>query len=123
MFKYYNPNPFQQRTGDCVIRALSKILMLSWEHVYLDLVIMGFLMGAMPSENEVWGAYLKQHGYRRYIIPDTCPACYTITDFTYDHPYGDYIVGTGTHVVAVIDGNYYDSWDSGLEVPLFYWRK
>jgi hypothetical protein len=25
-------------------------------------------------------------------------------------------VGTGTHVVAVIDGDYYDAWDSGNEV-------
>jgi len=43
--------------------------------------------------------------------------------FCEDHPYGTYIVGTGTHAIACIDGNYYDTWDSGDESPLFYWKK
>ena len=29
----------------------------------------------------------------------------------------------GGHVVAVEDGNYYDIWDSGDEVPTYYWMK
>jgi len=33
------------------------------------------------------------------------------------------ILATGTHVIAVGDGNYYDTWDSGQEVPIYYWRK
>ena len=57
------------------------------------------------------------------IIPNTCPDCYTIADFCNDHPYGTYILATGTHVVAVIDGDYYDTWDSGNEIPIFYWQK
>jgi hypothetical protein len=77
----------------------------------------------MPSENDVWGTYLYNMGYDRYLIPNTYPRCYTIRDFAYDHPRGEFIVGTGTHVVAVINGDYYDSWDSGEEIPLFYWRK
>ena len=32
------------------------------------------------------------------------------------------IIGTGKHAVAIIDGNYYDSWDSGNEIPSFFWR-
>ena len=43
--------------------------------------------------------------------------------FCEDHPYGIYIVGTGTHAIACVDGNYYDTWDSGDESPLFYWKK
>ena len=27
------------------------------------------------------------------------------------------------HVVAVIDGNYYDTWDSGDKIPIYYWYK
>jgi hypothetical protein len=33
------------------------------------------------------------------------------------------MLATGTHVVAVIDGNYYDTWDSGDEVPIALWKK
>ena len=28
-----------------------------------------------------------------------------------------------SHVVCVEDGKYFDSWDSGNEIPLFYWEK
>ena len=53
----------------------------------------------------------------------TIPYCYTVKDFCKDHPQGVFVLGTGTHAVAVIDGDYYDAWDSGNKVPLFYWRK
>ena len=83
----------------------------------------GFDMSDMPSSNRVWGEYLYQNGYRRFIIPDSCPDCYTVKDFCKEHPRGKYILATGTHVICVVNGNYYDSWDSGNEVPIYYWRK
>lgn len=122
MFVKYNPNPSQQRTGDCVIRAITIVTGKSWEQVYLELVAQGFVMAAMPSENDVWGTYLERMGFSRHVIPNTCPQCYTVRDFAYDHPRGEYVLGTGTHVIAVVNGDYYDSWDSGSEVPIFYWR-
>lgn len=36
---------------------------------------------------------------------------------------GIYVLALQGHVVCVIDGVYYDSWDSGREVPLYYWQK
>lgn len=27
------------------------------------------------------------------------------------------------HVVCVQDGYYYDSWDSGNEIPIYYWER
>ena len=80
-------------------------------------------MKELPSQNNVWGAYLRNIGYTRHIIPDTCPDCYTVRNFSKDHPQGRYILGTGSHVVAVIDGNYYDTWDSGDEIPIYYFEK
>lgn len=43
-------------------------------------------------------------------------------DFCEDFPDGTYLLALQSHVVAVIDGNYYDSFDSGHEVPLYYWE-
>mgnify|MGYP007038282472 FL=1 len=62
-------------------------------------------------------------GYTMKPIPDTCPDCYTVREFCKDHPMGTYVLGTGSHVVAVRDGNYFDTWNSGDEVPIIYWRK
>ena len=77
----------------------------------------------MPSANRVWGTFLKQQGFKKYQMPDFCPDCYTIREFCYDFPTGIYIVGTGEHVVCIIDGHYYDSWDSGNEIPLYYFKR
>lgn len=54
---------------------------------------------------------------------DLCPECYRVRDFARDHPYGDYILGPKEHAVAVIDGDWYDTWDSGATVPLYYLRR
>ena len=39
------------------------------------------------------------------------------------YPHGTYVLATNNHVVAVVDGNYYDTWDSGDETPIYVWRK
>jgi len=123
MYVFYNPNPRGVLVGDCVIRAISKIMNKSWEDTYLEIAIQGFMMKDIPSSNNVWGAYLRSEGFSKRVLPDTCPECYTIKEFCEDFRKGSYILATGTHVVAVIDGDYYDSWDSGNETPTYYWRK
>lgn len=125
MFIYYNPNPDKKTVGDCVIRALTLAFPdhNSWENIYADLTMLGHFEHDMPNSNSVWGLYLTMNGYVREIIPDTCPDCYTINDFANEHPYGTYILATGSHVVGVVNGNYYDTSDSGREVPIYYFRK
>ena len=123
MWVQFNPNPLGKSVGDCVIRALSRVLDKGWVWTYIELCIQGLLMADMPSSNAVWGAYLRSKGFHKENIPDTCPDCYTIADFSNDHPKGTYAVCTGNHVVAVIDGSVFDSWDSLRETPIFYWRK
>lgn len=123
MYRYYNPNPRNiKNIGDCTVRAVSKALGISWNTAYFDLAVQGYLLADMPSSNMVMNAYLHANGFKRYVIDNTCPNCYTIRQFTEDHPYGTYILGTGSHVVAVVDGCYYDAFDSGDEAPLFYYH-
>lgn len=118
-----NPNPNNNHTGDCVIRAISIAENKDWDDVYVELMVKGYVMKDMIESNELWNSYLHKLGYKRYIIPDTCPDCYSVREFAEDHPKGTYILGTGTHAVAVIDGDYYDTWDSGHRVPIYYWKK
>lgn len=123
MYVFYNPNPEGKSVGDCVVRAISKLLNKPWEQVYIELCLQGFMSGDMPSSNSVWITYLKNKGYKKYLIPDSCPDCYTVSDFTDEHHVGAFLLGTGEHVVTVIDGNYYDSWNSGKEIPIYYFTK
>ena len=122
-YVYYNPNPYGKSVGDCVVRALTMLFDDDWHDIYADLTMQGSFVGDMPSANVVWGEYLKANGFGHFSLPDRCPACYTVRDFCIDFPRGKYLVATGSHVVAVVDGNYYDTSDSGSEVPLYYWRR
>ena len=74
------------------------------------------------SNDEIWGHYLMLHGCTPVILPKACPRCISIRDFAKRYPKGIYIIGTGSHAVAVIDGDYYDSWDSGNEIASFFWK-
>lgn len=122
MFVFYNPNPARKLVGDCVVRAIARLTNQSWEDTYIDIVMQGLKMYDMPSANHVWGTYLKSKGFNRYLLPNTCPDCYTVKDFCVDYPQGEYMLATGSHVIAVEDGNYYDAWDSGDEIPVYYWK-
>ena len=123
MWEEFNNNPVGRRVGDCAVRAVSKALDCDWETAYTMLVANGFLMGDMPSSDSVWGATLRQHGFYRESVPNTCPDCYTAEDFCNDHPDGTYVLGFGGHTATIKDGVLYDSWDSTGLSPQFYWFK
>lgn len=118
MYKYYNPNPQGHRVGDCTVRAISKVLNKEWEAVYIDLSIQGLKMADMPSSNSVWGRYLQDNGFERHFAEIGT----TVEEFTHSHTKGAYVLAISGHVVAVVDGDYYDAWDSGNERPVYYWE-
>lgn len=122
-FVEYNANPINKRVGDCTVRAISAALGQSWEDTYLGIVVKGYTMCDMPSANNVWGAYLKDNGFVRRIIPTDKVCDYTVADFAHDHPTGTYILALQGHVVCVSNGDWYDSWDSGNETPIYYWER
>lgn len=122
-FSYLNLNPFGRQVGDCTVRAIARATGKTWDETFIGLCLQGLTMGDMPSANSVWGAYLRQQGFTRNVVPNTCPDCYTVAEFAHDHPHGVYVLALSSHVVCVEDGKYFDSWDSGSEIPLFYWEK
>lgn len=121
VWREYNPNPSGRRVGDCAVRAISKALNTDWDTAYNLIADAGFYIKDMPSGDGVWGAVLRQNGFYREVIPNTCPDCYTAEDFCIYHPQGVYVLGFGGHVATVSDGHLYDSWDSSNEIPQYYW--
>ena len=117
-----NPNPKRKHVSDCVIRAICLAYDMVWYAVYDDLHDVGREDCDMTSADAVWGHYLKRRGAEPFLLPQSCPSCVTVRAFCRMYPRGRYIIGTGSHAVAVIDGDYYDSWDSGDEIPSFFWR-
>jgi len=123
-FKFFNPNPKAKRVGDCAVRAMCKALNQSWDDSFLGLSVIAMKEYDMPSANFVWGSYLMNNGFSRYVIPCVCPMCITVKEFASTHNEGVFVLACdGEHVVTVVDGDYYDTWDSGDDVILYYYKK
>ena len=122
-WKQFNNNPVNRNVGDCAVRAVSAALDVDWETAFAMIAKNAFQMADMPSSNAVWGSVLRQNGFKRAIIPNNCPDCYTAEQFAEDHPTGTYVLGFGNHTAAVRDGFILDSWDSSKELPQYFWWK
>lgn len=123
MWVKFQPNPCGRNVGDCAVRAIAAALNVDWETAFELIAANGYKMGDMPSSDSVWGSVLRQNGFYRSAIPNTCPDCYTAEDFMIDHPRGTYVLGFGGHVATVKNGQLYDSWDSSQEIPQYYWYR
>ena len=109
-FQSFNPNPRAAKVGDCAVRAVAKALGIDWYQSYVELASEGLTQCDMPSANNVWGAVLRRHGFRRAAIPG-------------EYPNGIYVVALKNHVVAVENGVLYDTWNSMDENPIYFWRR
>ena len=120
MYIHANPNPIGKYVDDCVIRAIAIATNRSWDDIYIHVCLQGYIMKNMPSVNKVWGTYLSSIGFVNEQI--YCPDCYTIRDFCESNPVGTFILATGSHAVCAIDGDWFDTWDSGDELIMSVWR-
>ena len=118
-----NINPISARVGACAVRAVAKALNVDWEKAYVMLAVNGFIMADIMNANNVIASVLRQNGFDRKTIDNTCPDCFSVKDFCKENPKGTFVLGTGTHVVTVVDGDYYDVWDSGDEIPAYYFYR
>lgn len=123
MWQFYNANPINNRIGDCVIRAISTALNQPWEKTYADLCIKGLIKCELPNADSLWGEYLREKGFKRGILPCDEGLCVTVDEFCRQNPQGVFLLCPNNHIVAVIDGNYLDTWDCGQEVLNYFWRK
>lgn len=68
------------------------------------------------------GIYSRTDLISKKLI-NQCPNCITVADFAHDHPKGIYILGPTEHAVVVMNGDWYDTWDSGNAIPTYYFRR
>ena len=120
VFRYFNPNPIANRTDDCSVRAIAAALDVGWDEAYDMISERAKSMGEMMHKNAAWGSVLRQHGFKRAVIPNTCPECFTAHDFCIENPSGVFVLGFDGHVATVIDGRIWDTWDSSDEIPVYY---
>ena len=118
-FVYYQPNKkdLKDKYGDCTIRALSKALDCSWLEAF-DLMIPicreAQVSNIFNAEAAVRNPLVESLGFKYTGISNKKGTKRpTVDTFAKDHPTGRYICNVANHEVAVVDGKYYDTWDSG----------
>ena len=113
----------RKRAADCTVRALMKLLEVSWEEAYDELCKAGRELKRMPSETDSIAHAIGSYGYKKHSIPvpkgSKRP---TVASFTAEHPKGRYLLNVANHVVASVDGHYYDSWDCGEKCLYGYYE-
>lgn len=124
-YKQFNVNSRGNYTGDCVIRSLSVAYGMDYDEVHSKL---GAIKRKKFGNSDSWKfnsypvfeEFIRQHGCVRSgyakdlgIAPET-----TLEQFCESYPEGTYCLivcdsrNKPNHMVAVVDGDFYDSWYS-----------
>ena len=123
----YNPNPnHNTKANDCTIRAYCAAEKLEWDDAYDIACRYGKNLAFMPNDgNAVKHIVEEEFGYTRKKLSkeDKGEHGMTVNDFAIKYNKGTYLVEVAKHLVAVIDGEYYDSWDSGKKKIRGYYVK
>lgn len=125
-YKYYQPNKcdLKDQYGDCVIRALTKVVEKEWKTVFDELVPIARELQCMPNGKPCYEEYLKTNGFTYTGVSNRKGTKRpTVDSFAKTHPIGTYFLRVAHHVVACIDGIYYDTWESGDCCLYGFWTK
>ena len=112
----FNPNPKGRNIGDCTIRSYCAAFGISWDKAF-------DIASKVAKENasmiqymaekiltEEFNCYVDEK-YNKKTVKGKDRI--TVNEFAMTHPYGTYILHVPKHQVTVINGEYWDSWDSG----------
>lgn len=114
----YNANDRDNHVGDCVCRAMSLAFGMSYAEARVQLNRFKRAKRADAYNHPIiYRALWAQLGAKYYPVPAADRT--TVAEFADVHTAGTYIAETGApnraytdHVVCIIDGDVYDSWDS-----------
>lgn len=125
-YKYYQPNAkdLKDEFGDCVIRSLTKVTGKSWIDVFDELVPLARKYQCMPNSWKCYEEFLINNGFKYVGVSNKKGSKRpTVDSFTKEHKSGVFVLRVAHHLVASVDGIYYDTWDSGEKSMYGYWQK
>lgn len=123
-YKYYQPNKkdLKDTYGDCVIRALTKALSLEWLQVFDEMQPISREMQVPFNCKPCYEQYILSKGFKYFGISNAKGTKRpTVESFAKNNSDGVYILRVAHHLVTVVDGYYYDTWDSGSKSLYGYW--
>ena len=123
-FVQFNANPKGWKTGDCVVRAISKATNTSWEVTYLRLCEIGASKCRMPNDKIVFELLLKNLGWQKHKMPrHSDNSRYTVRELADEFPTDEMIVSVAHHLSFVSYGTLIDTWNCGSKSVGNYWTR
>lgn len=141
-YHFYNANPKDRRTGDCVIRAIATATDKTWEEVLQGLTEIALKYKIMPNDEKCYDRYLASLGWRKEKQPrKEDNTKYTGSEFCelLDSDYCEYAINYqsstdtiiahigGHHIVCIKIHDYehkaFDIWDSTSKTIGKYWTR
>ncbi len=114
-YHFYQPNEKDTKDeyGDCVIRALTKALDLEWLQVFDELHPISREFQIPFNCRPCYEKYLSEVKHFEYhgISNRKGVKRPTVREFAKSHKTGKYVLRVAHHLVAVVDGVYWDTWD------------
>ena len=78
----------------------------------------------MPNSKSTYEKYLKEQGFKwTYLKIVKGQKRMSVKQFASKNKSGKYILSVANHMVAVVNGKYIDTWDSGDCKLYGYWSK
>ena len=127
-FCFHNANPKNKFTSDCVIRAISTATKTEYNQVLRELVELQCNLGYDISDKKLFSKYLEQRGWKKQKQPRKKDNTkYTGKQFckliSKKKEFPPYIIANigGHHIVAIVYGRIFDTWDSSEGCIGNYW--
>lgn len=128
-FHFYNANPHNRFTTDCVVRAISTALEMDYNTVVMELAELQCRTGFDASEKTAINRYLADKGWVKHNQPrKEDNTKYTGKEFCRllrkTNNCKNIIANIGGHhIVAIINNKVYDTWNSTDGCIGNYWEK
>ena len=123
-FTYYNANPKNRLTCDCVVRAICTALDEPYERVLREMIEVQIETGYEYTDVKAMDKYLKSKGWNKMKQPRKSDNT-KYTGFEFCKIYKGTCVANigGHHTVCIKNGKVYDTWDSTDGCIGNYWVK
>lgn len=120
MYYYFQPNSkdHNNEIGDCVIRAICKVSGKSWKEIFDALCTIARTRQSLPNYSDVFSQYLESFGYKHKIVKKKLTVKYASL---LSKSNKRLVMRCEGHLVAAVDGDYYDTWDSGKKIVKEIW--
>lgn len=123
-FQYYNANPRNKHTTDCVVRAICTALDQPYNQTIKELSELWIETGFQMSDAKCYGKYLESKGFIKYKQPRKADnKKYTGKEFVKIFKGVCVAHLGGNHVVCIKNGKVLDIWDSTEGCIGNYWAR